>query len=47
MQGGTANVRHGVTRERNTKRLQHTGNLFRKPTVKRCLLTLDLKPLQL
>ena len=28
------------------KRLQHTGNLFREPTVKGCLLILDLKPLR-
>ena len=29
---------HGVTRKRSTKRLKHTGNLFKKnlqPTVKR------------
>ena len=30
MQGWTATTRHGVTRKRNTKRLKHTGNLFRK-----------------
>ena len=30
MQGWTATLRHGVTRERSTKRLKHTGNLFRK-----------------
>ena len=30
MQGWTATARHGVTRKRITKRLQHTGNLFRK-----------------
>ena len=30
IQGWTANTRHGVTRKRNTKRLKHTGNLFRK-----------------
>ena len=23
-------MRHGITRKRSTKRLQHTGNLFRK-----------------
>ena len=23
-------TRHGVTRKRNTKRLKHTGNLFKK-----------------
>ena len=30
MQGWTATTRHGVTRKRNTKRLQHTRNQFRK-----------------
>ena len=30
MQGWTAATRHRVTRKRNTKRLKHTGNLFRK-----------------
>ena len=30
MQGLTATTRHGVTRKRSTKRLKHTGNLFRK-----------------
>ena len=30
MQGSTATTRHGVTWKRNTKRLKHTGNLFRK-----------------
>ena len=30
MQGWTATTRHGVTRKRNTKRLRHKGNLFRK-----------------
>ena len=30
MQGLTATTRHGVTRTRSTKRLKHTGNLFRK-----------------
>ena len=29
MQGWTATSRHGVTKK-NTKRLKHTGNLFRK-----------------
>ena len=44
MQGWTATTRHWLTRKRSTKRLKHTGNLFRKePTVKRCLLILDLK----
>ena len=30
MQGWTATTRHGVTRKRSTKRLKHTGSLFRK-----------------
>ena len=30
MQGWTATTRHGVTRKKSTKRLHHTGNLFRK-----------------
>ena len=30
MQGRTTTTRHGVTRKRNSKRLKHTGNLFRK-----------------
>ena len=30
MQGWIATTRHGVTRKRNTKRLRHAGNLFRK-----------------
>ena len=30
MQGSTVTTRHGVTRKRSTKRLKHTGNLFRK-----------------
>ena len=30
MQDWKATTRHGVTRKRSTKRLQHTGNLSRK-----------------
>ena len=30
MQGRTATARHGVTRKRNTKRIKHIRNLFRK-----------------
>ena len=30
MQGGADTTRHGVTTKRSTKRLKHTGNLFRK-----------------
>ena len=30
MQGWTATTRHGVTRKISSKRLRHTGNLFRK-----------------
>ena len=40
---------HGVTRKRGTKRLGHTGNLFRNNvyTVNRCLLILDLTTFRL
>ena len=38
MQGWTATTRHGITRDRNTKRSKHTGNLLRE----RCLLSLDI-----
>ena len=30
MQGRTATTRQGVIRKSSTKRLKHTGNLFRK-----------------
>ena len=30
MQGLTATTRHRITRKKNAKRLNHTGNLFRK-----------------
>ena len=30
MQGWTATARHGVEKKKSTKRLKHTGNLFRK-----------------
>ena len=30
MQGSTATARHGVTKKRSTKILQHTADLFRK-----------------
>ena len=43
MQGRTATTRHEVTRKRRTKRLKHTENFFKEPTVNRCLLILDLK----
>ena len=46
IQGWIATTRHGVTTKRSAKRLKHTGILFRKTTVKRCLLILDLKPLR-
>ena len=46
MQGWTATTRHGVTKKRSKKRLQHTGNLFRKATVKSSLLTLEFKALR-
>ena len=39
-----SHYKHGVTRKRSTKRLKHTGNLFRKNIqFIRCLLILDLK----
>ena len=41
--GGTATARDGVKRKRSTRTLKHTGNLFRRSRVKRCLLILDLK----
>ena len=40
MQGWSATTMHGVERKRSTKRLKHTGNLFRK---KRCLIIPGLK----
>ena len=44
MQGWTATERHGVTRQKSTKRLKHPGNLFRKNVqLIGCLLILDLK----
>ena len=43
MQGWTATTRHGVTRKRSAKRLEHTRNLFGK---KRYLSILDLKPIR-
>ena len=30
MPSWAATIRHGITRKRSTKRLKHTGNLFRK-----------------
>ena len=45
IKGWTPTTMHGVTRKRSTKRLNHTGSLFReKPAVNRFLLILDLKP---
>ena len=43
-QGWTATTRHGVTRKRNTERLRHTGNLFRKNLQLKDLSILELKP---
>ena len=43
MQGWTATMRHGVTRKRSTKRLEHTGNLFRKNLQLKNMLLLDLR----
>ena len=44
MQGCTATTTHGVTRKRNKKIKAYTKSVYKKPTVKRCLLILDLKP---
>ena len=41
MQGWTATTRHGVTRKEAQKR-----SVSKEPTVKTCLLILDLKPLR-
>ena len=43
MQGWTAPTRNGVKTKRSTKKLKRTENLFKEPTVNRCLLILDLK----
>ena len=50
MQGRTATTRHGVTRKEAQKRLQdrlQITSVKKGPTVKRCLLILDLKPLEI
>ena len=44
LQGWAATTSHIVTRKRSIKRLKHTGNVYKWPRVKRCLLLLDLKP---
>ena len=44
MQGWTAPTRNGVTTKSRAKKLKRTENLFKEPTVNRCLLILDLKP---
>ena len=45
MQGLTASTRHGVTGKRNSKRLRHTGNLFRKNLQSKDVWQIiDLKP---
>ena len=43
LQGSKATTKDGVTRKRSTKRLKHTGNLFRRnlQLVNWCLLVLD------
>ena len=38
MQGWTSTTRHGVTRNKAQKRLQDTGNLFRKNLQLKCLV---------
>ena len=42
MQGWTVATRLGVTGKRSTKRLKHTGNIYKDPRVNSCLLILDL-----
>ena len=41
-------MRHEVTGKRSTKRLKHRyrKSVEKEPTVKRCLLILDIKPLR-
>ena len=47
MQGWTAAMRHGVTRKRSTKKIAaYRKSVYKEPTVKRCLLILDVKPLR-
>ena len=46
MQDWTATTRHGVTRKISIKRLEHTGNLFRKNLQLKDVLILNLKPLR-
>ena len=41
-----ATTRHGVTRKKSIKRLNHIGNLFRKNLQLKDVLILDLKPLR-
>ena len=45
MQDWTATMRHGVTRKKKHKMIKaYTKSVQKKPTIKRCLLILDLKP---
>ena len=47
MQGKTATTRHGVTRKKAQKKIAgYRKSVSKEPTVKRCLLILDLKPLR-
>ena len=48
MQGWTATIRHGVTRKKRAQK-KITGyrkSVYKEPTVKKCLLILDLMPLR-
>ena len=47
MQGWTATTRHGVTKKKEHKKIKaYMISLYKEPTVNRCLLILDLKPLR-
>ena len=44
MQGWTATTATGVTRKRSITSKEYKKSVSKEPTVKRCLLILDLKP---
>ena len=47
MQGCTPTARHGVTRKEAQKKISgYRKSVWKEPTVKRCLLILDLKALR-
>ena len=47
MQGWTATTRHGVTGKEAQKKITgYRKSVEKEPTIKRCLLILDLKPLR-